>query len=232
MKMRRLNLVLFSAVVAFIVSLPIVFGDRYLPRCLSPWQLQPFNADSLSSFYKANYGVYGESSLIDRLSDTSGTIVEVLVDGWGVPYDESLLVQDFALFEGLAASYAVHRRMFNYTAFAEGNEYRDFFAEGLVLHGDGSDEENLSILDSLLADGSWKRLAWTTRQTREGDRDSLGLVLRGLAEISKRRPEVQFVIQGTHRPILGTPETRRKYLSPWVPAVFVNATLKAAKPIE
>jgi hypothetical protein len=241
--------VLFSAVVAFIVLLPIAFGDSYLPQSQSPWQLQPFNADSLSAFYKANYGVYEEPALHDYLDDTARTTMEVLVDGWGVPYDENLLVQDFANFDG-SARFAVHRRMFNYTAFAEGHELQRDSAEGLFIYGGDSlacakkrshpgasfaeveccvgcgDSRMLAVLDSLLADCTWKRLAWTTRQTREGDRDSLGLVLRGLAEISKRRPDVQFIIQGTHRPILGTPETRRKYLSPWVPAVFVNAVFK------
>ena len=250
MKMRRANLILFSALMAFLVALPIVFVDRYLTSSHSPWQLQPFNADSLSAFYKANYGVYEEPALHDYLDDTARTTVEVLVDGWGVPYDEDMLVQDFANFDGGSARFAVHRRMFNYTAFAEGHELQRDSAEGLFVYGgdflacakkrshpgaffagveccDGcGDLRMLAILDSLLADSIWKRLAWTTRQTREGDRDSLGLVLRGLAEISKKHLDAQFIIQGTHRPILGTPETRRKYLAPWVPAVFLNTRMK------
>ena len=250
MKLKRLNLVLFSAVISFIVMLPIVFGNGYLPQSQSPWQLQPFNADSLSAFYKGNYEVYGDSALRSYLDDTAKTMVEVLVDGWGVPYDETLLVQDFANFKGGSVRYAVHKRMFNYTGFAEGHELQKGDVEGLFVYGGDSlacakkqgllgapfagveccdgcgDLRMLAILDSLLAEGSWKRLAWTTRQTREGNRDSLNLVLRGLAEISKKHLDAQFIIQGTHRPILGTPETRRKYLAPWVPAVFLNTRMK------
>ena len=250
MKLKRLNLVLFSAVVVFIVMLPIVFGNGYLPQSQSPWQLQPFHADSLSAFYKGNYEVYGDSALRSYLDDSAKTMVEVLVDGWGVPYDENLLKQDFSNFNGGSVRFAVHKRMFNYTAFAEGHELQRGGVEGLFVYGEDSlacakkqgllgasfagveccdgcgDLRMLAILDSLLAEGSWKRLAWTTRQTREGNKDSLNLVLRGLAEISKKHLDAQFIIQGTHRPILGTPETRRKYLSPWIPAVFVNAVFK------
>ena len=252
MSKKYLNLILFSMVVIFIVSLPIVLVDDLLPQGQSPWHLQPFGADSLSKFYKENYRIYGEQALVDLLEDPTKTTVSILIDGWGVPYDEEMLKQDFAYFENNSPEYAVHKRVFNYTVFAEENELQKDFAGGLFIYG-GPDSvcsgkvaclkslfsrieccENCgdlkitSLLDSVLAERSWTRIALTTYQTREGDRDSLHLVLSKLSEISKKYKDVQFVIQGTHRPILGTPETRRKYLAPWVPAVFVNANTKTA----
>ena len=107
MNKRLLNLALFSAVLVFIISLPIIFTDQFLPRRNSPWQLQPFNADSLSSFYKSNYRIIGDTALITYLNDTSRAVVNVLVDGWGVPYDKDMLVQDFGLFKDNSPTLAV-----------------------------------------------------------------------------------------------------------------------------
>lgn len=250
MKMRYINLTLFSALVALLIVLPIAFTDGNLSNSQSPWHLQPFGANSLSKFYKENYRIYGEQALVDLLRDSTKTTVSVLIDGWGVPYDEEMLKQDFAYFENNSPEYAVHKRVFNYTVFAEGNELQKDFAGGLFIYGGpdsvcsgkrnrfGSlfsrieccdncgDLKITSLLDSVLAERSWTRIALTTCQTRKGDRDSLHLVLSKLSEISKKYKDVQFVIQGTHRPILGTPETRRKYLAPWVPAVFLNSRMK------
>ena len=252
MNKRLLNLALFSSVLVFIISLPIIFTDQFLPRRNSPWQLQPFNADSLSSFYKGNYRIIGDTALITYLKNTSRAVVNVLVDGWGVPYDKDMLVQDFGLFKDNSPTLAVHNRMFGYTAIIENSELQNGFADGVFLfNGDSAgckkkqqnlanyfsqiiclknhkDIEVISTLDSLLAADSLKRMAWTTYETREGDREKLHQVLNGLSNLAKKYPQVQFIIQGTHRPILGASETRRKYLAPWVPAVFVNGSIKAA----
>ena len=253
MNKRLLNLALFSAVFVFIISLPIIFVDRYLPQSQHPWQLQPFNADSLSSFYKSNYKVIGDTALMSFCDDTVKTVVNILVDGWGVPYDEDMLVQDFSLFKENPIEYAIHKRTFGITAVAESDEYQKEFTDGVFLFGGDlrtcerkqrnlgryfssiychekyEDVKMTSILDSLLAEGPWKRIAWTTFDTREGDREKLHLLLDRLSKLTKQYPQVQFIIQGTHRPILGTPETRRKYLAPWVPAVFVNGDIRIAE---
>lgn len=246
MNKRLLNLTLFSAVIIFILSLPIIFVDRYLPQSQHPWQLQPFNADSLSLFYKRNYKVVGDTALINFLDDSSKTVVSILIDGWGVPYDEILLVHDFSQFKENSPKYIIRKRTINITTFAESVEYKKDFINGIFLFGGDlqtckkkqqnlvglfssitcyekySDSKMVLILDSLLAERSWSRIAWTTFDTREGDREKLFLLLASLAKLAKQYPQIQFIIQGTHRPILGAPETRRKYLAPWVPAVILN----------
>lgn len=250
MKNRNINLFLFSLFLTVIVSLPILCVDRYLPRTDAPWQLIPFGADSLSQKYRNQYSIFEQHALRIHVKDSTKSMVEVLVDGWGVPYDEKMLEQDFALFEENKSTFAVHKRLLGHTSHAENVEYRTGFAGGIFLmQGDSltcsqrsdstywrfdygfccvncSDAKMIAVVDSLLSDSAQVKLGWTVRSTREGDRETLHEVLRGLSDVANRHPNVQFIIQGTHRPILGTPETRRKYLAPWVPAVFINCALK------
>lgn len=250
MKMWRINLALFSAFLAFLVSLPILCADRFLPSEDAPWQLTPFNNDSLSTFYREHYRTVDSRTLMNNLSDSTKKTVMILVDGWGVPYDEKMLLQDFELLKNDDVQYVLHKRLLSYTSHAEGVEYHVGFDKGVLLtSGDSSscaskrektnrsfeqtlcfegygDSLMIQTIDSLINDGVWNRIAWTVRSTREGNRETLHNVLRKLSDVAKRHTDVQFVIQGTHRPILGTPETRRKYLAPWVPAVFINCKLK------
>ena len=251
--MRRINLALFSVFVALLVSLPVIFVDRYLSRADSPWQLKMFNEDSLSSFYKKHYQILGDSALTQYLGDTEKPTVMVLIDGWGVPYDENTLIEDFASFDKHTSICAIHKRAFDITRWAEGEELRFEFQGGLyVSSGDSlkcqrsrnkpnnlfekelclADDKNSKmsvVLDSLLAEGKWQKIAWTAHQAREGNRIILHDMLRELSEIAKKYSNFQFIVQGTHRPTLGTPETRRLYLAPWVPAVFVNANTQFTK---
>ena len=247
--MRNINLALFSLFLVSLILLPILCVDRYISHPDHPWQLVPFGADSLSQQYKERYSTLKPQPLIPLLQDSSKSVVEVLIDGWGVPYDEKMLEQDFLLFRQPNAKYAMHRRLLGHTSHAENVEYRFGFAGGVFLmQGDSStcsqradstywefergfccvncgDSKMISIIDSLLSDSTQVKIGWTVRSTREGDRETLHEVLRGLSDVASRHPDVQFIIQGTHRPILGTPETRRKYLAPWVPAVFLNAKI-------
>lgn len=249
MKMRNINLVLFSLFLAFLVALPILCADRYLSHPDIPWQLVPFNADSLSQHYKDHYPQLKSKAVISALQDTTMPLVMVLVDGWGLPYDEAMLERDFAHFAGERATFAVHKRLLQHTSYAENVEYKQGFTEGVFLeNGDsascvksGENEmfhfkkticcvncddnhamANLDTLIALMSDSTWNKVAWTAHGAREGDREVLQFLLEGLSEIVKKHPDVPFVIQGAHRPILGTPETRRKYLAPWVPVVFAN----------
>lgn len=250
MKNRQINITLFIIFLAIIVSLPIICVDRYQSRPDSPWQLLPFNVDSLSSFYKEYYRVIDDTALTFYLEDTTKTTVVILVDGWGVPYKEKQLVQDFSFFGDASPTFVVHKRSFNVTQTAESSEFSWEQTDGLFLFNGDSLEcdkkwnylspiflertccENctdLSIaqkIDSLLSDKQWEKIAWTTHQTQKGNRDLLQQLLQDLSRISQKHPDVQFVIQGTHRPILGEPEIRRQYLAPWVPGVYLNATIK------
>lgn len=224
MNKRNINLLLFSLFLALLISVPILSLDAGISIrggwSQGPWHLLPFGADSLSKYYKAHYQVLDEKPLKNLLLDTTKPLAVILVDGWGVPYDESLLEADFQIFSGNKKSYAVHKRLFQTTSYAELTEYGDNFKEGYIL--DSEDSTGCAKIDSLISEGSRNRIVWTVRGTREGDRDKLHNLLKELSELVGKHPDVQFIIQGTHRPILGPPETRRKYLAPWVPAVFIN----------
>jgi len=254
MRMRNINLILFVVTLAFLIALPWVRGNMFRSNQDAPWQLLPFNSgDSLSTMYKEHYRVLDQYALINRIEDTARTTVSIMVDGWGVPYDEDMLAEDFSLFDKNKVQFALHKRLLGHTTHAETVEMRVGFENGLYVgSGDSaecarkeetpaygmkqtfcclqcSDGEVANGLDSILANTAWKRIAWTARETYLGDRVKLYDLLRQLAEIAARHPDVQFIIQGTHRPILGTPETRRKYNARWVPAVFVNCGLKPEK---
>lgn len=250
MKACNINLILFLVVLAFLITIPFVSENMFTTNQSAPWQLSPFNSgDSLSTTYKERYRVLDQQALIHRIKDKTPTIISVMIDGWGVPYDEDMLAEDFSFFGKNIALIALHKRLHGHASYAETVELRAGFENGLYMgSGDSTkcaqmekqpaygmkqaycclkctDKEVATKLDSILSDTTWKRIAWTARETNLGDRDKLHNLLHQLAEMADRHPEVQFIIQGTHRPILGTPETRRKYLAPWVPAVFLNAKI-------
>ena len=83
-----------------------------------------------------------------------------------------------------------------------------------------------TMLDSVLAavevDSASlvKNIAWTTQDSRDGDRAKLHATLRLIAEVARKHPEVRFIVQGTHRPILGDPKIRRESFTHWVPVVI------------
>lgn len=83
-----------------------------------------------------------------------------------------------------------------------------------------------TMLDSVLAavevDSASlvKNIAWTTQNSRDGDRAKLHATLRLIAEVARKHPEVRFIVQGTHRPILGDPKIRRESFAHWVPVVI------------
>lgn len=251
MKARNINLILFAATLVVLITIPFVSGKLFKINQNAPWQFSPFNSgDSLSVVYKERYCVLNQYALIRQIEDTARTTVSIMIDGWGVPYDEDMLAEDFALFDVEPAQFALHKRLAGHTSHAENVEMRTGFKDGLsIVSGDSAecskqetqprfgakktfcclnctDKEVAGSLDSLLADTTWKRMEWTARETGLGDREKLHSLLRQLAGLAARHPEVQFIIQGTHRPILGTPETRRKYNAHWVPAVFINCALK------
>ena len=250
MKMRNINLALFSLLLVALISFPILCADRYLSHPDYPWQLVPFGADSLSQRYKTQYQIMGPQALMTHLADSSKPTAMVLIDGWGIPYEEKKLDEDYEILDRPNAIFAIHKRLLGHTTYAENVEYKKGFSNGaLIANGDSfscakmegelgtffkqticcnkcNDVQNISLLDSLITDSVWNKVAWTAKGNREGDREKLHSLLRMLVDIADKHPNVQFVIQGTHRPTLGTPETRRMHLAPWVPAVFINCELK------
>ena len=258
MRMRNINLALFSVFLAILIALPILCVDRYLSHPDVPWQLVPFNADSLSLSYKEKFTQLKSDALILSRQESSKPIVMVLVDGWGLPYDESLLESDYAHFDKNKSFFAVHKRLLQRTSYAENAEYKQGFAEGvLLMNGDSTacaksereqghnfkqticcegcdDTRSMTTLDSLIllaSDSTWNEIAWTVHGTREGDRNKLDSLLKNFDKIARKHPDIQFIIQGAHRPLLGPPEIRRKYIAPWVPAVFINCLPKTSAEI-
>ena len=87
--------------------------------------------------------------------------------------------------------------------------------------------------DSLDAVLNRKFIAWTTRDTRfpisndpvEVEQlyyERLFRTLQMVADLARRYPEVRFVVQGDHEPILSPMEFQRKFYRRWVPYVVLN----------
>ena len=111
MKMRNINLALFSLFLAIIILLPIVCVDRYRSNPDVPWQLVPFDADSLSIAYKSQYQIIDHHALSTQLKNPSRTTAMILIDGWGVPYDKKMLEDDFGILQGASTTFAIHKRL-------------------------------------------------------------------------------------------------------------------------
>lgn len=76
-------------------------------------------------------------------------------------------------------------------------------------------------------------IAWTTRDTRFPVSDDVAEVeklyferlfgtLRIIADLAKKHPDVRFVVQGDHEPILAPLEFQAKFYRRWVPFVILN----------
>ncbi len=98
-----------------------------------------------------------------------------------------------------------------------------------------ADVEMAAKIDSLLgrSDNVKHFIAWTTRDTRFPISDDpiecenlyyerLFGTLRIIADLAKKHPEVRFVVQGDHEPILSPLEFQCKFYKRWVPFVMLN----------
>ena len=98
-----------------------------------------------------------------------------------------------------------------------------------------SDAVMAEKIDSLLAQSDSVKhfVAWTTRDTRFPISDDaveteklyyerLFGTLQIVAELAKKHPDVRFVVQGDHEPILSPIEFQRKFYRRWVPFVVLN----------
>ena len=90
-------------------------------------------------------------------------------------------------------------------------------------------------IDSLfsLTDSSKHFIAWTTRDTRFPISDDpieteklyyerLFGTLKLVADLAKKHPEVRFIVQGDHEPILAPLKFQAKFYRRWVPYVVLN----------
>lgn len=255
-RLQKIGLVAFSVFVAFAVTFSYLTKSQFIKMPEKPWHMQPFiDADSLTEGYVSKYELLDRSKLIGQYVDSSLVTVSILVDAWGVPFDENLLAEDFAIFKDLSHREFLHQRLANRTRHAEFAELRipgDSTRphDGVYLFGGDSLEygRNLyidslgyglrlfcqkcpdslmaatldSVLTAVAGDSASlvKNIAWTTQNSRDGDRAKLHTTLRLIADVARKHPEVRFIVQGTHRPILGDPKIRRESFTHWVPAVI------------
>lgn len=203
MKMMRLNLALFILFV--IVALVSTFVD-FRPKALI--------VPEATTVYQERYTILDKRRVSSHIADSIRSVAMIIVDAWGVPLDQSILDEDLGVFKNLPHQFAIHNRLRNKTIHAEKVEIKEDFAQ-----------VDYEELDSLLADSTYKRVATTIHLSRGGDLDSLRLGLAQIADLMKKYPETIFIIQGAHRPILGTPETRKMYYAHWVPVVIGNYEL-------
>jgi len=254
--LQKVSLAVFSVLFVFAVIFSYLINSQFIKMPEKPWHMQPtIDADSLTAEYIFKYEQFDSRKLIGQFADSSRVTVSILVDAWGVSFDENLLAEDFAIFKDLPHREFLHRRLANRTRHAEFAELRipgDSTRphDGVYLFGGDSleyrrnlymdslgygvrlfcqmcpDSVMAATLDSVLAAVAGdttslvKYIAWTTQNSRDGDRAKLHATLRLIAAVARKHPEARFIIQGTHRPILGDPKIRRESFAHWVPAVI------------
>lgn len=247
-KWQKISLICFLAIAVTSASLIYVLGTTSFSSPFGkPWHLSPSeHEDSLSLDYLNRYRIIDHKPLSQYYFDSSRTNVFILVDAWGVPVQESILSEEFAIFESLPHSFALHQRLANRNKYTERVELRNPPQNNLYLFGGDSLEYNrqkyikelgfektsycnkcsdslmLTKIDSILAVDSLKFIAWTTQSSRTGNKDSLRKSLSLIANFANKHPKQQIIMQGTHRPILGSPEIRNAHKSHWVPVVILN----------
>lgn len=248
-KWQRINLVAFLVLIFVTVSLIYVLGKMDFSALFGkPWHLQPaVHEDSLSTIYKNSYQIMDKTPLRATLLDSARTNVFILVDAWGVPVDEDVLALDLKEFETQSHKFALHRRLANYTSHAEHAEFRNNFASSIYLFGGDSLQFNrteyipeigfqqalycpscpnntiIDRIDSILTEPEHPQfIAWTALASTAGDHNEIRQVLGQIADLAKRYPEVRFVVQGTHRPVLCVPEIRNSYKAHWVSVAILN----------
>jgi len=247
-KFQKINLIVFFIVVFVLAVLAYLRGFfDFTAPIGKPWHLLPsVHEDSLSQEYLAEYRILGKKALRLQLFDSSRTNVFILVDAWGVPNQESVLKEEFAFFEKIPHTFALHQRLAARNKHAERVEFRDGPENKMYLFGGDSAEYNrpnlvreigfkktlfcqkcndevmIAKMDSLLENDSLQWITWTTQSSRSGDKDSLRKSLKLIADFAEHHPDVQVIVQGTHRPVLCTPEIRNAYKYHWVPTVILN----------
>lgn len=242
--MKSKNLLLFALLVFGLFCVSFFVNDR-LDYERYPWHMMPWkNQDSLSTEYVQKYEIQGDTVAFD-LKENVERIVFIQVDAWGLPLDESLLSRELSVFKNAKAF--IHWRMRNQTKQVELLELKNRTQNGIYFFGGDSleynrkayvpelgfgqmvlcqncsDEIMVSKLDSSLsAENPVAVMAWTTQSSRVGVEADIRKSLKFIADLATKHSDVRFVVQGTHRPILGTPETRKKYHAHWVPVVVLN----------
>lgn len=216
-KSQKINLAIFLAFIVFTIPLSYVLGSDFMGKQEKPWHMQgAVHEDSLSQEYLGNYKILDKVPVTLQVERSKEKRVLILIDAWGVPFDEKKMAKEFAIFKDVPHEYAIHKRLKNVTKHAELVEFRADSLNSIFVI------DKLSSLDSLLRNSGYKTIALTINDSKEGSEENLHKVLNEIAGLIENFPDVQFIVQGTHRPILGTPETRHKHYAHWVPVVIGN----------
>lgn len=246
-KSHKIHFKFFLVFFFFAILFSYITHSSIFKESEKPWHMQPFeNEDELPQAYTDKYQISSRGDLKIEQSDSSHKFVSILIDAWGVPFDIQKLEHEFSIFNNMEHKLFLRQRLANRTRHAEYAELRNDSGEGMFLFGGDSleygrniylkelgysntifctscsDSQMIAKLDSLLEDNGNRIFAMTLIDARQGDDETLISSLTNLARLASKHKHSRFVIQGTHRPILGTPETRRKYYSRWVPAVILN----------
>ena len=243
-----LNAVLFLAFILVVGMFTYVVEDHDVDSLVKPWhtQMNKFG-DELSFSYVERYKVLDYGRTISQLDSFEGTTVSILVDAWGVPYEENKMAEEFGLFEGVNCEGFLHKRLLNYTKHAEHAEFRLETPGGIYLFNGDSAEYGrrdyvkklgyeqilfchraegtvlLEKVDSLLKMESRPRIiAVSLQSSRQGNQISIRKSLEEISRFCSRWNDVRFIIQGTHRPVLVSREERERYYAYWVPVVVVT----------
>ena len=246
----KINLTFFLTMIFATCSMIYVIGTmNYSTSFSKPWHLlTSVHEDSLSTLYKDNYEIMGSAPLRTSLYDSSRTNVFILIDAWGVPVQEEKLQENMKIFEHIPHRFGLHRRLADYTRHAEHVEFRNNYDNSIYLFGGDSVQygrqeyipklgfqqslycnrcENNSIIkmiDSLLnvKDSIPNFIAWTALASSVGGSQEIEKLLLKIETLAQKYPEVQFVLQGTHRPIMCDSQIKRTYKSHWVPVVVLS----------
>ena len=216
-KSQKINLVMFLAFIAITIPFSYILGSDFMGKQEKPWHMQgAVHEDSLSQGYLHKYTILDKVPVALQIERHKEKRVLILIDAWGVPFDEKKLAEEFAIFKDVPHKFAIHKRLKNVTKHAELVEFHVISRDSNVV------AKNFEQLESLLMNPDYRTMTLTVRDSKEGSEENLRNALRHVSEMAKKFPDVEFIVQGTHRPILGTPEKRKEYYAHWVPVAIVN----------
>ena len=216
-KSQKINLAVFLAFIAFTIPLSYIMGLDFMGKQEKPWHLQgSVHEDSLTQEFLHKYTILDKAPVTLQIERSKEKSVLFLIDAWGVPFDEKKMAEEFAIFRDVPHKFAIHKRLKNVTKHAELAEFQTGLSDSIIA------VTEFEQFESLLMNLDYWTVALTIHDSKDGSEEKLHKVLKKIAELIKKYPDVQFIVQGAHRPILGTPETRRQYYAHWVPVVIGN----------
>lgn len=216
-KSQKINLAMFLAFIAITIPLSYVLGSDFMGKQEKPWHMQSsVHEDSLSQEYLHKYTILDKIPVALQIEQSKEKRVLILIDAWGVPFDEKKMAEELVVFKDVPRKLAIHKRLKNVTKHAELVEFRVDPADSIFIAND------FEQLESLLINSDSKTIALIFHNSRTGLEENLQKNLKDIAKFAEKHSNVQFIVQGAHRPILGTPEKRREYYAHWVPVVILN----------